>query len=131
MNEIIIVAGENKVDVCWVRHCLWEQGYNSLPCKSVEQILEEMEILPACDAHIPLVIIDPRILTDIDRDLINKLSDYCLDVPILPLGTEIDPCEEPAEVFEHICEHRTRFTRRQNPELADILEKAGVAIATN
>ncbi len=131
MKEIIIVAGGEKVDVGWVRHCLREHGYNSLPCKSVEQIIEEMEVLPTCDAHVPLVIIDPRILSDIDRGLIDKLSDCCLDVPILPLGNEIDPCDEPADVFEQICEHRIRFTRRQNPELADILERAGVAIVIN
>jgi len=131
MKEIIIVAGGSKVDVCWIRHCLKEHGYYSLPCKSVEQIIEEMEILPTCDVHVPLVIIDPGILADIDRDLIDKLSDCCLDVPILPLGNEIDPCDEPADVFEQICEHRTRFTKQQNPELSDVLEKAGVTIGTN
>ena len=128
MKEIIIVAGRDKVDVCWVRHCLKEHGYNSLPCKSVEQILEELEVLPTCGAQVPLVIIEPRILSDIDRELIDKLSDCCLDVPILPLGNEIDACDEPGDVYEQLCEHRTRFTRRQNPELADILERAGVAV---
>jgi len=129
MNEVIIVAGENKVDVSWVRHCLWEQGYNSLPCKSVEQIIEELEVLPDCDAHVPLVIIDPRILTDVDTDMIARLSDCYLDVPILNIGGEMDECDEPADLFEQICEHRTRFTYRQNPQLADVLESAGVTIA--
>ena len=123
MNEIIIVAGENKIDVCRVRHRLWEQGYNSLPCKSVEQILEELEVLPACDAHVPLLVIDPGILSDIDSDLIDILSDCYLDVPILPFGIE-----GPVDLFKQICKHRTRFNRRQNPVLAHILVSAGVTI---
>jgi len=129
MKEIIIVAGEDKVDVSWVRHCLKEHGYNSLPCRSAEQIIEEMEVLPTCDAHVPLVIIDPRILTDVDSDMIVRLSDCYLDIPILSIGGELDGYDEPADLFEQICEHRARFTRRQNPALADVLENAGVAIA--
>jgi len=129
MNEIIIVAGENKIDVCRVRHRLWERGYNSLPCKSVEQIIEELEVLPDCDAHVLLVIIDPRILIDVDTDMIARLSDCYLDVPILNIGGEMDECDEPADQLDTICEHRARFMRRQNPALADALERAGVTIA--
>ena len=127
MKEIIIVAGKDKADVCWVRHCLREKDYNSIPCKTAEQIVEEMEILPTCGASVSLVIIDPEILRDINDDLITKLSDYALDVPILLLD-ETNVPDDLAEIFEKICEYRTGFRQEQNPELADVLKETGVEV---
>ncbi len=127
MKEIIIVAGKIKSDVCWLRHCLREKGYNSIPCKSAEQIIEEMEILPTCDATVPLVIIEPEILSDISDDLIARLSDFALDVPFLLANEEVQA--NLAEIFERICEYRTVFKQEQNPELSDILKESGIEIA--
>ncbi len=127
MKEIIIVAGKSKGDVCWLRHCLREKGYNSIPCKSAEQIIEEMEILPTCDATVPLVIIEPEILSHISDDLIARLSDLALDVPFL-LCNEEEVQADLAEIFDKICEYRTVFKQEQNPELADVLKDAGVEV---
>lgn len=127
MKEIIIVAGKSKGDVCWVRHCLREKGYNSIPCKSAEQIIEEMEILPTCDATVPLLIIEPEILSHISDDLIARLSDLALDVPFL-LCNEEEVQADLAEIFDKICEYRTVFKQEQNPELADVLKDAGVEV---
>jgi len=125
MKEIIIVAGKTKDEVCWLRHCLREKGYNSIPCRSAEQIIEEMEILPTCDATVPLVIIEPEILRDISDDLITRLSDFELDVPFLLTGEEGLKGDQ-AEIFEKICEYRTVFKKELNPELAEVLSQSGV-----
>ncbi len=127
MKEIIIVAGKSKGDVCWLRHGLREKGYNSIPCKSAEQIIEEMEILPTCDATVPLVIIEPEILSDISDDLIARLSDFALDVPFL-LWNEEEVQADLAQIFDKICEYRTRFRTEQNPELAEVLQNNGVGV---
>jgi len=126
MKEIIIVAGKNKGDVCRLRRCLREKGYNSIPCKSAEQLIEEMEILPTCDATVPLVIIEPEILSDLSADLITGLSDFALDVPFLLTNEEIQA--DLAEIFENICEYRTQFRQEQNLELADVLRESGVEV---
>ena len=128
MKEIIIVAGKSKADVCWVRHCLREHGYDSIPCKSAEQIIEEIEVLPTCDASVPLMIIEPQILRDVDHDLLAKLSGCSLAVPIL-LFNETDVSYDLAEVFEKICEYRMRFRPEQNPSLANVLTDAGVEVS--
>lgn len=127
MKEIIIVAGKTKGNVCWLRHCLREKGYNSIPCKSAGQIVEEMEILPTCDATVPLVVIGPEILVGISDDVIARLSDFALDVPFLLANEEVRA--DLAEIFNKICEYRTVFKPEQNPELADILKDSGVEIA--
>jgi len=127
MKEIIIVAGKDKFEVGCLRRCLREKGYNSIPCKSVEQIIEEMKILPTCDATVPLVVIEPEILSDIGDDLIVGLSDFALDVPFL-LGNDEEVRADLAETFDKICEYRTVFRERQNPELADVLRQRGVEI---
>ncbi len=127
MKAIIIVAGKSKGGVCRLRHCLREKGYNSIPSKSAEQLIEEMEVLPTCDATVPLVIIDPEILSDISDDLIARLSDFALDVPFL-LCNEEEVQADLAEIFDKICEYRTAFKQEQNPELADVLKDAGVEV---
>ncbi|MBW8038588.1 MAG: hypothetical protein FVQ85_01160 [Planctomycetes bacterium] len=127
MKEIIIVAGKTKGDVCWLRHCLREKGYNSIPCKSAEQIIEEMEIFSTCDATVPLVIIEPEILSDISDDLIARLSDFALDIPFL-LCNEEEVQADLAEIFDKICEYRTQFRTEQNPELAEVLKNNGVEV---
>ncbi len=127
MEEIIIVAGKTKGDVCWLRHRLKEKDYNSIPCESAEKIIEEMEILPTCDATVPLVIIEPEILIGISDDVITRLSDFAVDVPFLLVNERV--CADSAEIFDKICEYRTVFKQEQNPELADILKESGVEIA--
>ncbi|MHC4638530.1 MAG: hypothetical protein ACYTBP_08310 [Planctomycetota bacterium] len=128
MKEIIIVAGITKGDVCWLRHCLREKGYNSIPCRSAEQIIEEMKILPTCDATVPLVIIEAEILRGISNDLIARLTDFALDVPFL-LCKEGEVPADLAELFDKICEYRTEFKHQQNPELADVLSESGVGVS--
>jgi len=107
MKEVIIVAGKTKADVGRLRRSLREKGYDSIPCRSAGQIIEEMEILPTCDARVPLVIVEPEILSDLSDDSIARLSDLALDVSF---------------------EYRAVFKRQQNPELADVLTENGVRV---
>ena len=86
-----------------------------------------MEILPTCDATVPLVIIEPEILSDIRDDLMARLSDFALDVPFL-LCNEEEVQADLAEIFDKICEYRTVFTQEQNPELAHVLSQSGVEV---
>jgi len=127
MKEMIVVAGSNKVDVCWLRRCLRERGYSSIPCKTARKLIEELEILPTCDVSVPLVIIQPDILRDVSDDLIARLSDFSLDIPFLLAGEE-DLQADMAEIFEKICEYRTGFRSEQNPELAEVLKDSGVEV---
>ena len=127
MKETIIVAGKNKVDVCRLRHCLKENGYDSIPCGSAEQIVEEMEILPTCDAGVTLVVIGPEIMEIIGDDLISRLSNFALDVPFLLSGGKKTQADL-IEIFEKICEYRTQFRQEQNPELAKALMDSGVEV---
>lgn len=127
MKEIIIVAGKTKGDVCRLRHCLKEKGYSSIPCKSAEQILEELKILPTCDAKVSLMIIEPEILRNISDDSIARLNDFPLDIPFL-LVSKQEVQVELAEIFNRICEYRTVFKQEQNPELTSVLTKSGIKV---
>ena len=127
MEEIIIVAGQDKVDVGRLRRRLREHGYHSIPCRSAEQVVEEMRILETCDACVPLVIIDPNVLKNIDDVLIRRLGDCAPHVPILLVGETSEP-DNVIEIFERICEYRTQFRHEQNPTLAQVLEGEGVRI---
>ena len=127
MEEIIVVAGQDKAAVCRVRRCLRLHGYHSIPCRSVEQIVDEMRILESCDASVPLVVIDPKVLRNIDDGLVEKLGDCATHVPIL-LADETGEPDGTNDVFERICEYRAQFRREQNPTLATVLESAGVQI---
>ena len=128
MKEIIIVAGKSKSDICWLRHCLRVNGYSSIPCKSVEQIIEELEILPTCGVTVSLVIIEPEILSDIGDDLVAKLTDLALDVSFLLSRGGIVEADW-AETFEKICEYRTQFKHEHNPKLAEALMETDVEVA--
>ncbi len=127
MKEIIIVAGKSKADICQLRYQLRMNGYNSIPCKSVEQIIEEMEILPTCEVFIPLVIIEPLIFMDISEELIEKLYLCTPEIPFLLFdrrGTEPDL----AETFQRICKNRIRFTAELDTKLAKILKETKVEV---
>lgn len=128
MEEIIIVAGTDKTDVCRLRRYLREHGYHSIPCRSAEQIIEEIHVLAKCDASVPLVVIDRNILRDLDDVSVNRLADCTPHVPILQFGKLSAP-DDLHDVFEKICEYRIRFRSEQNPALADVLQNAGVQIA--
>lgn len=127
MKEMIVVAGSNKIDVCRLRKCLRERGYSSIPCKTAKKLVEELEVLPTCDVSVPLVIIEPDILRDVSDDLIARLSDFALDIPFLLAGEE-ELQADSVEIFEKICEYRTRFRTEQNPELAEVLKDSGVEV---
>lgn len=128
MKEIIIVAGQNKLDVGWLRRSLREQGYSSIPCKTAKEIIEELNILPTCDAPVSLVVIEPEILRSLSSDLVAGLSECALDVPFL-LFNEVDVADDLMEVFEKIGEYRMKFRLQQNPALADVLREAGIEVA--
>jgi len=130
MKEIIVVAGKNKADVYLLRHRLRDGNYNSIPCKSAEQILEELEILPTCDASVPLVVMSPEILRDISENIICRLTACAPSIPFLLLKKS-DTVTDLTERFERISEYRVQFGRQQNLELADILKESGVEIICN
>ncbi len=130
MEEIIIVAGEDKACVCRLRRCLREHGYHSIPCRSAEQVVDEMRILGTCDACVPLVVLHPNVLRDADDALVRRLGDCAPHVPILLAG-KLSASDDLLDVYERVCECRTRFRREQNPILAGVLEGAGVEITCN
>lgn len=126
MKEVIIVAGENKFDIERLRDRLRDEGYSSTACEMAEEIIEELDIMPICSVHVPLVVIEPAILKDISDDLVGRLSECALDVPFTLL-TGTDLAADVAEKFELICAHREQFKPESN-RLTNILKEAGVAI---
>ncbi|MFZ2147992.1 MAG: hypothetical protein WAV28_12290 [Sedimentisphaerales bacterium] len=122
MKEAIIVAGENKFDAAWLRHCLGNEGYNSILCETVEEIIEELGTLRSCDVSVPLVVIAPTILKNIRDNVVNRLSKCAPEVPFILLEKENLP-----EAFERICANRVKFKWEGNP-LAKTLEAAGVEV---
>ena len=74
MKEVIIVAGENKLEAAWLRHCLRDEGYDSILCETVEEIIEELGTLRSCEVFVLLAVIEPTILKNISDDVINRLS---------------------------------------------------------
>ena len=126
MKEVIIVAGENKFDIEHLRDRLRDEGYSSTACEMAEEIIEELDIMPICSVHVPLVVIEPAILEDISDDLVDRLSECAPDVPFTLLaGTDLPA--DVAEKFELICAHREQFKPESN-RLTNILKEAGVAI---
>jgi len=126
MKEVIIIAGENKLDIERLRDCLREEGYSSTACEMAEEIIEELGIMPICSVHVPLVVIEPAILKDISDDLVERLSECAPDVPFTLLaGADLEA--DVAEKFELICAHREQFKPESN-RLTDVLKEAGVAV---
>lgn len=122
MKEMVIVAGENGFDVAWLIRCLRDEGYSSIPCETMEEVIEELSTLPTCGVFVPLVVIQPTILKNISNDVVNQLSECAPEVPFILLDQENSP-----ETFELICAHRTKFEWERNP-LAKTLEEAGVEV---
>jgi len=122
MKEIIIIAGENKFNVAWLRSCLRDEGYSSIFCETVEEIIEELETLPTCGVHIPLALIESEILKKINDELINRLRECKPEVPFIVLDEENLP-----ETNELICANRAKFEWDGNP-LTKVLEGAGVEL---
>lgn len=126
MKEVIIVAGDNKLDVEQLRDCLREEGYSSTACEMAEEIIEELDIMPICSVRVPLVVIEPGILKDIRDDLVDRLSECAPDVPFTLLAGA-DLAADVAEKFEKICAHREQFKPESN-RLTKILKEAGVTL---
>lgn len=126
MKEVIIVAGENKLDVERLRDCLKEKGYSSTACEMAEEIIEELDVMPICNVHVPLVVIEPTILKDISDDLVERLSECAPEVPFTLLAGA-DLTGDLAKKFELICAHRDQFKPESN-RLTDVLKEAGVAV---
>ncbi|HEC02485.1 MAG TPA: hypothetical protein ENI81_03015 [Phycisphaerales bacterium] len=120
MKEMVVVAGKNSLEVAWMRQCLKDEGYGSVPCETAEGIIEELNILPGCAVHVLLVVIEPEILKGINDDIISRLSKCTPEVPFVSIG---EPCSP--ETFERICVDRARFDWDDNP-LAHVLEQAGI-----
>lgn len=119
---MIIVAGENTLNVTWLRSCLREEGYSSILCETAEEIIEELEILPTCGVYVPLVLIESEILKNISDELISWLSECAPEVPFILLNEE-----NSLETFEPMCAQRAKFEWEGNP-LAKVLEGVGVEL---
>lgn len=123
MKEMVIVAGENKFDLSWLRNCLRDEGYSSIPCETAEEVIEELEALPNCGVFVPVVVIGQTVFENVDDDVINQLSECVPDVPFVLLERESS-----SDVFERICANRAKFEWEGNP-LARTLEGAGVEVS--
>lgn len=122
MKEIIIVAGKCSFDIVWLRGCLDDRGYSSIQCETAEEVIEELQTLPASGVNVQLVIIKPTMLENIDDDIVNRLSACAPEVPFVLLDETDSP-----EIFERICAHRTKYELETSP-LAKTLEGAGIYI---
>ena len=86
MKETIIVAGEKQVTVGKVHNHITRQGYRSVPCRTVESIIDELKVLPGWGEHVSLVVIEPGMLNNISDKLAAELvkcfaqSPFCLTV---------------------------------------------------
>jgi len=85
MKKTIIVAGKNKLDIGGLRCCLQTQGYSSILCKTLKELIVELKILPVCNVQVSLVIIEPQMLIGTTDDLIAELSECAPDVPFVML----------------------------------------------
>ncbi len=122
MKEIIIIAGENTFNVAWLKHCLKDGHYNSILCETAEEIIEELQTLPTCGVHVPLVIIESEILKNISDELVNRLRECKPEVPFIVLDEE-----NLLQTNELICANRAKFEWDGNP-LTKVLEGAGVEL---
>lgn len=86
MKEIIIVAGENKIDVGRLRCSLKMQGYSLIFCKTLKELIGELKILPVCSVRVSLVIIEPEMLISSTDDLVTELSECAPDVRFVLLN---------------------------------------------
>jgi len=120
MKEMVIVAGKNTFNVAWLKHCLKDGHYSSILCETVEEIIEELETLPTCRVHIPLVLIESEILKNTSNEMINRLRECKPEVPFIVLDEENLP-----QTNELICANRAKFEWNGNP-LTKVLEGAGV-----
>lgn len=130
MKELILVAGENKVCVCQFRRCLREEGFSSIPCKSAEQLVEEMRLLPSCNTRVILVVTEAAIFKDIEDDLFYQL---CTMSPEVPFVLFDEPCMSFDQLvrYDKICDLREKFRIEQYPELAKVVHISGAKLVGN
>lgn len=124
MKEIIIIAGENKFNVAWLRSCLRDEGYSSILCETVKEVIEELETLPTCGVYVLLVLIESEILKNISDEVLKRLRECAPEFPFILLDEENVP-----ETNEWLCLKRAKFEREGNP-LTKVLEGAGVELRT-
>jgi len=122
MKEIIIIAGENKFNVAWLRSCLRDEGYSSISCETVEEIIEELKTLPICGVYVPLVLIEPELLKNISDEVLNRLRECAPEFSFVLLDEENVP-----ETNEWICLKRAKFEWEGNP-LTKVLEGVGIEL---
>ena len=83
IKDIIIIAGENKADIDWLRQHLNQEGYSVISSQTARELIAELEILPVCSMSVLLVIIEAKMLINPRDDLITQLSECAPDVPFV------------------------------------------------
>lgn len=125
-KEVVIIASENESDVEELKDRLRGTGYSSLVCKTVEELVGELDIMQLCSVYVSLVVIEPGMLKDISDDLVRRLSECAPRIPFTILDGG-DLTVDLAERFEQICVHRGQFKLESN-QLTDVLKGTGVAV---
>ncbi len=125
-RQVIIIADKNKLRPDELKPGLGQQELSLVPCETVEEIIELLDVLPLCGAKVPLVVIEPEILKDASEDLVSTLSKCAPDVPFA-ISPEANLTADVAEKFGQICSHRGQLKTDQN-WLTDVLKKVGVEI---
>lgn len=97
MKKIILIAGKDRHRVFMMRRYLRNMGYDSIPCISINKLMEELNVLPTCGFHISQVIIEPDLLPIIDTDLVNQLCNYFPEVPFV--FTDSDDLDAQSQEF--------------------------------
>ena len=112
MKDMVLIAGHDRFEVGLIRRCLRKSGYDSIPCRTMGMLVEEMNVLPTCRTNIALVIIDPVLLCAASADLLDLLSNCAMDVPIMLMGKAEQ--EEAQERYERICGDRVVFNQEEH-----------------
>ena len=103
MDEIIIVAGKDNVNVIWLTSYLRELGYYSIPCTRIETIIKVLNMQTDWGDK-PLVIIEPEMLTNASDDLVTKLIRCAVNVPFI-LSDSTEPLSFTREQFSIVMEN--------------------------
>ncbi len=127
MEELIIVAGRNKPAVGQLRRRLREQGYDSIPCEDIPGVMEELDVLPTCDAQVKMVVVEDVLLKEINEETIEELSGYLPQAPVLVFGREKDE-PQVKELLREICRGRAEFDYGETA-LTGVLEQEGVSVS--
>lgn len=104
IEDVILIGGENKTDLLWYH--LRKRGYNSIPCGTVQSIIEELNGLPSWGMCVSLLVIEPEMVKNSNDDLIAELIRCAQNIPFILLD-EPDILSSIEDWFSEAAQHLT------------------------